>query len=162
MSAFWSHMARTGIGESSSSNQLGSIAPPPAGFQGSSGALSWVLRGAAQKELNKGNVLDPGKEDTITRSILALEEMNSAMRSMERRAMVAFTTSGYFVWTHGEAVRETDIVCILLGCSYPVILRPRGDYFEIVSECYIDQYMSGEALELLGEDAVELETFSIC
>jgi hypothetical protein len=48
-----------------------------------------------------------------------------------------------------ENARKTDLVCILYGCSVPVLLRKVRDdgAYTLVGECYIDQYMSGEALE---------------
>lgn len=43
-----------------------------------------------------------------------------------------------------------DLVCILLGCRSPVVLRPVSDSkYAVVGECYLDGIMSGEAL--LGE-----------
>jgi hypothetical protein len=44
-----------------------------------------------------------------------------------------------------------DLVCILFGCSVPVILRERKDVkgnmsFLFVGESYVDQMMDGEAL----------------
>lgn len=44
-----------------------------------------------------------------------------------------------------------DVICILLGCSVPVILRKRGSrpaasYYELIGESYIHSMMDGEAL----------------
>lgn len=43
-----------------------------------------------------------------------------------------------------------DIICIIFGCSVPVLLREfhtYGDsYFEFVGECYVHGYMDGEAV----------------
>ena len=47
-----------------------------------------------------------------------------------------------------EKARQDDLVCILYGCSVPVVLRKAGDdAYTLVGECFIDQCMSGEALE---------------
>ncbi|USP80387.1 hypothetical protein yc1106_07661 [Curvularia clavata] len=42
-----------------------------------------------------------------------------------------------------------DLVCILYGCSVPMLLRKREDEerFTIVGECYLDGFMNGEALK---------------
>lgn len=49
-----------------------------------------------------------------------------------------------------ESVKPRDIICVILGCSVPVILRerklPTGDYFELIGEAYISGMMDGEAL----------------
>jgi hypothetical protein len=50
--------------------------------------------------------------------------------------------------------KETDIICILYGCSVPVVLRPVGDtssseeLWELIGECYVYEMMAGEALAM--------------
>ena len=52
----------------------------------------------------------------------------------------------------GLAPRDTckgDIVCIVLGCRYPIVLRPalsNGKSYQVVGECYIEGFMNGEAI----------------
>jgi hypothetical protein len=44
--------------------------------------------------------------------------------------------------------RKGDLICILYGCSVPVVLRPhveKGGY-SFIGECYVDGFMNGEAL----------------
>lgn len=45
---------------------------------------------------------------------------------------------------------EKDIICVLFGCSVPVVLREKeeedGTYFQMVGECYIHNMMEGEAV----------------
>ena len=48
--------------------------------------------------------------------------------------------------------RHGDVLCILLGCSVPVLLRERRSHFELVGECYVHGMMDGEAL--LSDQAV--------
>jgi hypothetical protein len=49
-----------------------------------------------------------------------------------------------------ESAKTRDIICILLGCSVPVILREHrvssDHYFELIGEAYISGMMDGEAL----------------
>jgi hypothetical protein len=55
---------------------------------------------------------------------------------------------------------EGDIVCILFGCSVPVILRrvvqegPR-EMYRLVGECYVHGYMEGEAFDGLVQESIE-------
>ena len=53
-----------------------------------------------------------------------------------------------------------DLVCILFGCSVPVLLRKSGhkDQFVVVGECFLDNCMRGEALE---QDEYLEKTFHI-
>jgi hypothetical protein len=49
-------------------------------------------------------------------------------------------------------VREGDMVCIIFGCSVPVVLRKVSTgsgnaHFEVIGECYVHGMMDGEALE---------------
>ena len=47
--------------------------------------------------------------------------------------------------------RRGDLICILYGCTVPVILREIEDsvnpYYELIGECYVDGLMDGEATE---------------
>jgi len=64
-----------------------------------------------------------------------------------------------------DLAREKDIICILLGCSVPVILREHRKpkrHFELIGEAYIYGMMGGEALgrrmmEELGRQCEEFE-----
>jgi Heterokaryon incompatibility protein (HET) len=44
--------------------------------------------------------------------------------------------------------QKGDMICILFGCSVPVVLRKTADgtKFEFIGECFVDGYMSGEAV----------------
>jgi hypothetical protein len=53
-------------------------------------------------------------------------------------------------------VQEGDIVCQIIGCTVPVILRRRGDGYTFVGDCYVWAKMDGEMIELL-EHAMESE-----
>ena len=47
--------------------------------------------------------------------------------------------------------RAGDIVCVLFGCSVPVVLRKHEDsgvdHYKFIGECYIHGIMDGEAVE---------------
>jgi hypothetical protein len=58
-----------------------------------------------------------------------------------------------------------DIVCVLLGCSVPVILRlvegSHDNEYYFVGEAYMHGIMDGEAMEELTAGDYKLEEFSI-
>jgi hypothetical protein len=64
---------------------------------------------------------------------------------MEGRLTV--TDEGHFGITAAHA-RKGDIVCVLLGCSIPVVLRPVGEKgrYEFIGECYLYGFMYGAAV----------------
>lgn len=52
---------------------------------------------------------------------------------------------------------EGDKICVFLGCSLPVILRPLRDHYAFIGSAYIDGYMAGEAF-----GKVNFEKFKLC
>jgi hypothetical protein len=64
--------------------------------------------------------------------------------------------------------RVGDIICILYGCSVPVILRrrdktPNDDCFEVIGESFIYGLMDGEAFEMFGTLlGIRERTFKLC
>jgi hypothetical protein len=51
-----------------------------------------------------------------------------------------------------EFARKGDVICVLLGCSVPVILRERkSNGFEFIGEAYIHGFMNGEILSRENE-----------
>lgn len=60
-----------------------------------------------------------------------------------------------------RGAQQDDFICVLYGCSVPVLLRradEREDAYTLVGECYVDQLMSGEVLTM----GLEEEIFAIC
>jgi hypothetical protein len=52
-----------------------------------------------------------------------------------------------------------DLICILFGCSVPVILRRHesNSCYELIGECYVHGKMEGEAFAGMDQDAIEKE-----
>jgi hypothetical protein len=38
-----------------------------------------------------------------------------------------------------DAARKSDIICSILGCTAPVVLRQFGDYYKVLGEAYIHE-----------------------
>ncbi|KAM3074152.1 hypothetical protein ACMFMF_006174 [Clarireedia jacksonii] len=55
--------------------------------------------------------------------------------------------------------KENDVVCILLGCTVPVVLRHDGDFWRLIGECFVFSMMDGEAIT--GDWPKRLETFKL-
>jgi hypothetical protein len=64
-----------------------------------------------------------------------------------------------------EGTKEKDLVCILFGCSVPVILREHKSndalkcHFELIGEAYVHGKMDGEAMADHEDGKVEDEVF---
>ena len=57
--------------------------------------------------------------------------------------------------------REGDVIAVLYGCRWPVLLRRRGseetDGFTVLGEVYVDGFMNGEGLRLgISEKVFEI------
>lgn len=72
------------------------------------------------------------------------------------------TVAGKFFGLAPITARSDDLICILYGCSVPVVLREHtnkrgrdvlepaagsGSYFEFIGECYVHGMMDGQAVE---------------
>ncbi len=80
-------------------------------------------------------------------------------RNRNRRVFAITERSLGFV---ARESKEGDTICILLGCSVPVVLRDIGDSaFEFVGECYIHGLMEGEFMHLASENAWKPERIEI-
>jgi len=81
-----------------------------------------------------------------------------AGQTMNKRRL--FLSEGGLVGLAPRNAEEGDIVCVLLGCRFPVVLR-RGVLTTLVGEAYVDEYMNGEAIAGLKEGRFALESFEI-
>jgi len=62
------------------------------------------------------------------------------------------------VWS---GARPKDIVCVLMGCSVPVILRKEGQQYVLRGESYIHGIMDGQAMKGLESGLYALQDFAI-
>lgn len=61
-----------------------------------------------------------------------------------------------------DSVESGDIICILLGCFVPVVLRPQpGGHYILLGEAYVYGYMFGKGMEELADGKFQLESFEI-
>ncbi|KAE9367972.1 hypothetical protein N431DRAFT_295053, partial [Stipitochalara longipes BDJ] len=63
----------------------------------------------------------------------------SAMRSF-------FISSKGYMGLGPEPLREKDRICVMLGCSVPLLVRQSGDHHVLVGECFVWGLMDGEAM----------------
>lgn len=97
-----------------------------------------------------------------------IEVYNSADRMVQERRLM-LTENGYLGWAPDNAydeadennVRVGDLVAIIFGCSTPLVVRAKGEFYEIVGEAYVEGFMDGEGVRLVegGERKVESFTF---
>lgn len=70
------------------------------------------------------------------------------------------SNNGYMCLAPGET-RPGDQICVLLGGHVFYVLRPVGDHWSFIGECYVHGFMDGEAMGLLEKGTFELQEFTI-
>jgi hypothetical protein len=58
-------------------------------------------------------------------------------------------------------VKDGDLVCMLLGCALPMVLRPVDGHNEVVAEAYVAGIMHGEAMVAFNEGKKLLQEFEL-
>ena len=73
---------------------------------------------------------------------------------------LAYSINGYMALVSHQA-EEGDVLYALFGGSILYVLRPKGDRFMFVGECYVHGLMDGEAMQLLETGEAVTEVVSI-
>lgn len=85
----------------------------------------------------------------------------------DKANLVACTNRRFFLTTSGRigigprAMQAEDFLCVLFGCKWPVILRPKGVDHELIGICYVDGIMYGEAVQSHFEKGLQDAVFTI-
>lgn len=106
----------------------------------------------AISRLNRTSVNSP--EDII-------RTLHSAIIMLISWKGAVFVTEKGYIGEGTERCQAGDIICVLLGCNYPVILRPVGRHYEFVGEVYVYGIMQGEVIRALEERKVQRHWFEI-
>ncbi|PQE13296.1 heterokaryon incompatibility protein [Rutstroemia sp. NJR-2017a BVV2] len=109
-----------------------------------------AVKGELQHVLEPQNANDPGDAD------LYRLHLNAAYN---RRMF--FTKHKYFLGLGPKSMQQGDILCVLFGGATPFILRPDGEQFRFVGECYIYNLMSGEAIRDWEEGIYTEQSFHL-
>ncbi|RDW69991.1 hypothetical protein BP5796_08388 [Coleophoma crateriformis] len=109
-----------------------------------------LIRGASFQErvekfktsetlLTSGRCADTQHTDSF------IARWRDTVRTMSRRLMV---TADGNIGMAPAAAKKGDIVCVLFGCSIPVVLREGNNdgTYALVGECYVHGFMEGEAI----------------
>ncbi|KAL9106687.1 MAG: hypothetical protein Q9227_008339 [Pyrenula ochraceoflavens] len=62
-----------------------------------------------------------------------------------------FTTQKGYLGLGPRTLASSDRICVLLGCSVPVILRPNAENFSLIGEAYVHGIMNGEVLRAVEQ-----------
>jgi len=131
---------------------------------------AWFEQMDESVHLNNNVALDESSRATLT-AIGALIDGRRFMMSFHTRDGAHLSTQdclnntnpvlGAFVGLAPNETAQGDIICVLLGCKCPVILRSVENHYILIGEAYIDGCMYGEALRTAANGSLKLQTFDI-
>jgi hypothetical protein len=73
---------------------------------------------------------------------------------------IAVTNRGY-IGAMPEQIQTGDLVCVLFGCSVPVVIRKKADgkSYSFIGECYLHGFMDAEAIAYQVKGEVKEHSF---
>ncbi|KAE9378715.1 HET-domain-containing protein [Stipitochalara longipes BDJ] len=74
---------------------------------------------------------------------------------------LATTAAGYLGMVPEEAMKD-DVIAVLYGCNFPVVLRPCGDRYLFIGEGYVDGVMDGELMEAQARGEYQERDITLC
>jgi hypothetical protein len=72
-------------------------------------------------------------------------DMHLTVLALTGRRLI--TTSGGYLGMAPEEALKDDVIAILYGCNFPVVLRSDGDRYYVIGECYVNGVMDGELMQ---------------
>ncbi|MCJ1451337.1 hypothetical protein MMC28_001673 [Mycoblastus sanguinarius] len=117
--------------------------PPPFYPRACKAALNQSVKGG---HISTNTLVHNGKSSVVAKFLRRVQEV-----IWMRRLVI---TEHQLLGLVPEETKKYDLICILYGCSVPVVLRKLEDpatseeYFEFVGECYVHGIMDGEAFAL--------------
>jgi hypothetical protein len=60
-----------------------------------------------------------------------------------------------------DSILEGDLICIVFGCSIPVILRETDGHYIFISDACVPGYMFGKGIEELEQENLHSDLFEI-
>lgn len=103
--------------------------------------------------------------DDISTDTLLEEARSSSVANFLRRVQAVIcmrrlfkTELRQFLGLAPKAAQPGDLICILFGCSVPVVLRSvvvqetGGEYYKFIGECYVHGLMEAEAFDIQRQE----------
>lgn len=88
------------------------------------------------------------------------EEWSRVANGASNNRLFAITKEGYYVLAP-KVAEPGDQICVLFGGKSPFCLRPQGETYLLVGECYVHGFMNGEAIDMLAQSALHERYFEI-
>jgi hypothetical protein len=120
------------------------------GLNGHNPSLSYSL--VCQELFDSEDAINLEKQRNLTTNAVLIEFIDRVLSVIWGRTLTR-TTKHNRLALLPKAAESGDVICILYGCSVPVVLRKTTDrttegeiIWELIGECYMNEMMAGEAL----------------
>jgi hypothetical protein len=90
-----------------------------------------------------------------------VEMLTTACHAFEagmRKRRIAITRNGY-IGAVPQNTQSGDFICVLFGCSVPVVVRKRGQEYSFIGESYLHGFMDAEALVMQTKGELHEQDF---
>ena len=85
---------------------------------------------------------------------------NRAMEQSVSNRRLMISSKGYIGLAPHESQHD-DIICILFGCSVPIVLRKVDEHYVYIGECYVHGIMDGQAIDQMRKGLFNEQEFVI-
>jgi hypothetical protein len=72
-----------------------------------------------------------------------------------------FWTKQHYMGLTTQGTLPGDLVCVLAGCDFPVVLRRDGEMYRHVGPCFVHGLMNGEAAGMVQKGTSKMQEFII-
>lgn len=86
-------------------------------------------------------------------------EFGFAVRLATKGRCLIMSQNGFLGLAPSATTTKGDYICVLSGGDVPFLLRPKGEEFELLGECYARGIMDGEAVGEVDGRPPEFEDF---
>lgn len=115
-----------------------------------------------KNDLDEILAMDPLIMFSKTKESAHLNKICQAFEEGMKRRRLLITEKGH-LGSAPQTADEGDIICVLYGCSVPVIVRKLQDQesYEFVGECYLHGFVDAEAIALQIRGDLEEQEFTL-
>jgi hypothetical protein len=103
-----------------------------------------IMSGKAIKQW--AHEVSPLRNDPTT-SHIQLRDFFDCRSSRHWNSRRMITTAAGHVGLGGNTCETGDVICVICGCSTPIVLRRKKNAFRVVGEAYVHGIMDGEAFK---------------
>jgi Heterokaryon incompatibility protein (HET) len=107
------------------------------------------------------SLVETNSQENLEKLLLTADRVHGSLGTMFsiKTGRCYFISITGFIGLAPDISKEGDLICILFGCSIPVILRKEGTECILVGESYIDGFMQGEGMKEFEKGTYPLQEF---